>query len=103
MRQDSQILVFGKDGQVGKAFHEQLTHHPNVTFIGRDECDLANADQIKATLQKHKPQIIINAAAYTAVDQADTEPDLAYLINAIAPSIMAQHIANVPNGQLIHY
>jgi len=103
MRQDTKILVFGKDGQVGKAFQEQLTHHPNVTFIGRDECNLANADQIKATLQKHDPQIVINAAAYTAVDQAETEPDLAYQINGIAPSIMAQYITNVPNGQLIHY
>jgi len=101
--QDFKILVFGKDGQVGKAFQEQLTHHPNVTFIGRDECDLANANQIKATLQKNDPQIVINAAAYTAVDQAETEPDLAYLINAIAPSVMAQFVTNATNGRLIHY
>jgi len=101
--QETKILVFGKDGQVGKAFQEQLTYHPNVTFIGRDECDLANANQIKAILQKNDPQIVINAAAYTAVDQVETEPDLAYLINAIAPSIMAQFVTNAPNGRLIHY
>jgi len=101
--QDSKILVFGKNGQVGNAFQEQLTNHLNVTFIGRDECNLADADQIRATLQKYDPQIVINAAAYTAVDQAETEPDLAYMINAIAPSIMAQYVTSVPNGYLINF
>ena len=101
--QDSKILVFGKDGQVGKAFLEKLANHPNVSFIGRDECDLASADQIIATLQKHEPQIIINAAAYTAVDKAETEINQAQLVNAVAPSIMAQYITNVPKGLMIHY
>jgi len=101
--QETKILVFGKDGQVGKAFQEQLTNHLDVTFIGRDECNLANADQIKATLQKYEPQIVINAAPYTAVDQAETEPDLAHLINVRAPNIMAQYIKKTPNGQFVHY
>jgi len=101
--QDSKVLVFGKGGQVGKALQEKLVNQHNVTFIGRDECDLTSVDQIQATLQKFKPQIVINAAAYTAVDKAETEIDQAQLINAIAPGIMAQYIANVPNGILIHY
>jgi len=101
--QDSKILVFGKDGQVGKAFQEKLANHANVTFMGRDECDLTNADQIIAALQKYKPQIIINAAAYTAVDKAETDINQAQLVNTIAPSITAQYITNIPYGQLIHY
>jgi len=101
--QDTKILVFGKDGQVGKAFQEKLQNHADVIFIGRNECDLFSADQIKVTLRKHQPQIIINAAAYTAVDKAETEIDQAHLINAIAPGIMAQYITNVPDGQLVHY
>ena len=101
--QENKILVFGKDGQVGKAFQEKLVNRANVIFIGRNECDLASTDQIKTTLQKHEPQIIINAAAYTAVDKAETEIGQAQLINAIAPGIMAQYITNVPDGQLIHY
>jgi len=101
--QDSKVLVFGKDGQVGKALREMLVIQQNVTFIGRDECDLTSEDQIKATLQKSQPQIVINAAAYTAVDKAETEIDQAQLINATAPGVMAQYIANVPNGILIHY
>jgi len=101
--QDSKILVFGKDGQVGKAFQEQLTNHPNVTFIGRNECDLTSPDQIKATLLKYEPKIVINAAAYTAVDEAETEINQAKLVNTIAPSVMAQYITNISNGQLIQY
>jgi dTDP-4-dehydrorhamnose reductase len=101
--QDTKVLVFGKDGQVGKAFQEKLQKQAGVIFIGRNECDLASADQIKVILQKYQPQIIINAAAYTAVDKAETESDQAQLINAIAPGIMAQYITSVPDGQLIHY
>jgi len=101
--QDTKVLVFGKDGQVGKAFQEKLLDQADVTFIGRIECDLSSTDQIKTTLQKHQPQIIINVAAYTAVDRAETEIDQAQLINAIAPGIMAQYITIVPDGQLIHY
>jgi len=101
--QDTKILVFGKDGQVGKAFQEKLQKQADVIFIGRNECDLSSPDQIKAILQKYQPQMIINAAAYTAVDKAETEIDQAQLINSIAPGFMAQYITKVPNGQLIHY
>ena len=101
--QDSRILVFGKDGQVGKALQVKLASNPLVTFIGREECDLASADQINAILQKFKPQIIINAAAYTAVDKAEQEKDLSNQINATAPGLMAEYISQIPNGQFVHY
>jgi dTDP-4-dehydrorhamnose reductase len=100
--QDTKILVFGKDGQVGKAFQEKLANHANVTFIGRNECDLASTDQIKAILQKHEPQIIINAAAYTAVDKAEIESDKAHLVNAVAPKVMAEYIAQ-HHGYFVHF
>ena len=100
---DSRILVFGKDGQVGKALQVKLANNSLVTFIGREECDLVSADQINAILQKFKPQIIINAAAYTAVDKAEQEKDLSNQINATAPGLMAEYISQIPNGQLVHY
>ena len=100
--QDSKILVFGKDGQVGKAFQEKLANHANVTFIGRNECDLTSSDQIKATLLKHEPKIVINAAAYTAVDKAETEPDQAQFINAVAPKVMAEYVAQ-HDLQFLHF
>jgi dTDP-4-dehydrorhamnose reductase len=88
------ILVFGKDGQLGKAFKSvfeanKLGELHSITYVGRTECDLSKADAITALLDGLKPNLIINAAAYTAVDKAETEIDLAYAINARAPEIMA--------------
>jgi len=97
------ILVFGKDGQVGKAFQEQLRGLPQVFFLGRQECDLTKSEQILSTIEHVQPSMILNAAAYTAVDRAQIEPELAYLVNEKAPQIMADYIARVANGVLVHY
>jgi dTDP-4-dehydrorhamnose reductase len=100
------ILIFGKDGQLGMAFKAVFTQKTEqqvqIQYVGRAECDLANADSIKALLNQVKPELIINAAAYTAVDKAETEIDLAFAINAKAPEIMAQY-ALVHNATLLHY
>ncbi|MBU3542198.1 dTDP-4-dehydrorhamnose reductase [Polynucleobacter sp. MWH-Loch1C5] len=96
------ILVFGKDGQVGKALQIQLAGQNDVIFLGREECDLANTQNLKKTIEHHNPHIIINASAYTAVDKAQTEKELAFKINEKVPRIMAEHIAQV-SGTLIHY
>lgn len=100
------ILIFGKDGQLGKAFKSvfatKTEGQHRIHCVGRAECDLANADAIAALLSQLKPDLIINAAAYTAVDKAETEVDLAFAINAKAPEIMAQHaVAN--DASLLHY
>ena len=100
------ILIFGKDGQLGRAFKAAFAkrvegqHH--IHYVGRAECDLANADAIAVLLNQMKPDLIINAAAYTAVDKAETEIDLAFSINARAPEIMAQY-AVVKGASLLHY
>lgn len=100
------ILVFGKDGQLGKAFKATLTKRvegqQRIHYVGREQCDLVNADAITALLNQLKPYLIINAAAYTAVDKAETEIDLAFAINAKAPEIMAQY-AVAHNATLLHY
>ena len=88
------ILVFGKDGQLGKAFQglfegNSLSEQSQVQYIGRDQCDLSNPNAIRNLLNQSKPDLIINAAAYTAVDKAESEADLAYAINAKAPELMA--------------
>jgi|LauGreSBDMM110SN_4_FD.fasta_scaffold09527_2 dTDP-4-dehydrorhamnose reductase len=101
------ILVFGKDGQLGKAFKavldaseiENLNH---IRYVGRAECDLRNADAITALLDELKPNLIINAAAYTAVDKAEAEVDLAYAINAKAPEVMAIY-AKRYGATFLHY
>ena len=100
------ILIFGKDGQLGKAFHavfaEKIEQRHQIHYVGRAECDLADADRIAGLLNQIKPDLIINAAAYTAVDKAESEVDLAFAINAKAPEIMAQY-ADAHNATLLHY
>ena len=101
------ILVFGKDGQLGKAFKSvfdvsKLGESHCITYVGRAECDLSNADATTDFLDKLKPNVIINAAAYTAVDKAETEVDLAHAINAKAPELMAMY-AKRHGVTFLHY
>jgi dTDP-4-dehydrorhamnose reductase len=101
------ILIFGKDGQLGKAFKavfdaSKLDEIHRIEYIGRAECDLSNPDAITALLDKLKPSVIINAAAYTAVDKAETEVNLAYAINTKAPEVMALY-AKHRGATLLHY
>jgi dTDP-4-dehydrorhamnose reductase len=76
-----------------------------VVFLGRSDCDLSNVVSIRDVLNRYQPQVIINAAAYTAVDKAESadQRELAFAINAMAPKIMAQYAAGVPHGILVHY
>lgn len=101
--ENPKILVFGKDGQVGKAFQEIFSSNPHVTWMGRAQCDISKPNEIEQALEHYQPQIILNASAYTAVDQAEKETELAHLINGIAPGIMAGYIAQKTHGVLIHY
>jgi dTDP-4-dehydrorhamnose reductase len=101
------ILVFGKDGQLGKAFKtvfdaNRLSELHHITYVGRAECDLSNGNSIANLLNQIKPNIIVNAAAYTAVDKAETEADLAYAINAKAPEVMAVY-AKHHGATFVHY
>ena len=97
------IIVFGKDGQLGRAFQKILSENKKVIFLGREECDLTQTKEIKTILEKYQPSIIINASAYTAVDQAEKEPELAHLVNGVAPRVMSEYICNTKNGVLVHY
>ena len=103
------ILVFGKDGQLGKAFQVELRARtstllakPVVQYVGRSECDLADAEALIQLLNQFQPQFIINTSAYTAVDKAETESDLAFAINSRAPEIMAQYAAG-NSATFLHY
>ncbi|OWF66160.1 dTDP-4-dehydrorhamnose reductase [Polynucleobacter hirudinilacicola] len=101
------ILAFGKDGQLGKAFQNLFQKVPlasenNIQYIGRNQCDLSHAIALNNLLNTSKPDLIINAAAYTAVDKAETEYELAFAINAKAPEIMAQY-ATKHGSTLLHY
>jgi len=98
------ILVFGRDGQVGKALQICLADlKVPAIFLGRSDCDLSSESSITKALNRYQPQVIINAAAYTAVDKAEKERELAFAINAKAPELMARYMANVAHGILVHY
>ena len=83
------ILVFGRSGQVAT----ELATSPDVIALGRAACDVTDADAIRAAIESHAPKAIINAAAYTAVDRAEAEPDAAAALNARAPAVMAEAAA----------
>ena len=83
------ILITGVNGQVGHALMRELNEH-ELIGLTRQDCDLTNLDQIKQVIDYHQPELIINPAAYTKVDQAEDEPELAIQINRDAPKVMAE-------------
>lgn len=84
------VLLIGAKGQVGQELQVTLPPWGEVISIGREELDLTNSEKISQLIREIHPDYLVNAAAYTAVDKAEIEPDLAYSINAIAPKIMAE-------------
>lgn len=96
------ILLSGKNGQVGWELQTALSRLGPVIALDRGGMDLANPDSIRRAIRDAEPQIIVNAAAYTAVDKAETEPDLAMQVNGIAPGVMAQEAKRL-RAVLVHY
>lgn len=96
------ILLLGKDGQVGRALQAVLPAQGQLTALGRDALDLRDQAALAAALDAHRPDIIVNAAAWTAVDEAEREPEAAAQVNAVAVSTLAQHAA-ASGALLVHY
>lgn len=96
------ILISGQHGQVSTELQHHLKTLGELVVPGRGQFDLTDAQQLRQQVQRVRPDLIINAAAYTAVDQAETEPQVAFAINAVAPGILAEEAAalGIP---LIHY
>jgi dTDP-4-dehydrorhamnose reductase len=96
------ILLTGKNGQVGFELNKKLSALGDIVATDRDELDLANPEAIKQFIDQTKPDIIINPAAYTAVDKSESEPDLAYQINVTAPEVLAKKATEL-NIPLVHF
>ena len=96
------ILISGKTGQVAVELQKQLGDVAELIVLGRDELDLSQPEQIRAQVRTHRPDLIINAGAHTAVDLAESEPDLAFAINGTAPGVFAEE-AKALGIPLIHY
>jgi dTDP-4-dehydrorhamnose reductase len=95
------ILLTGVNGQVGYALKYQLSQY-DVIALTRDQLDLTNTHNIRQVVRELKPDLIINPAAYTAVDKAESEPELAYAINGTAPQILAEEASKL-NASIIHF
>ena len=100
------IVLFGKSGQLGWELQRALAPLGEVISFGhgagQSNADFTNPESLANTIRSIKPRIIVNAAAYTAVDKAEDEPELANLINAEAPRVLAREAANL-GACLIHY
>jgi dTDP-4-dehydrorhamnose reductase len=96
------ILLTGTTGQVGWELQRTLMTVGDVISVGRNQLDLAKPDTICQTIRDVKPDLIVNPAAYTAVDKAESEPDLAMMINGIAPGIIAEEAQRI-GAAIIHY
>ena len=96
------ILLLGRHGQVGRELQRTLPLLGDLYAVGRTECDLADTVALGLLLQSVKPDIIVNAAAYTAVDRAETDIETAFSINATLPGILAAYCA-ASGALLVHY
>lgn len=96
------ILLLGKNGQVGWELQRTLLSLGTVAALDYPEVDFADLDGLRTVVRAHNPELIVNAAAYTAVDQAEMEPERAMAINGIAPGVLAEEAKRLGSG-LVHY
>ncbi|HEX4286992.1 MAG TPA: dTDP-4-dehydrorhamnose reductase [Terracidiphilus sp.] len=102
MSRAPRVLILGASGQLGRELQGSFSGVGEIIACDRDTVDLANAEQVRAAVHDHRPDVILNAAAYTAVDRAESEPELAMAVNARAPQILAEEAA-LSGALLVHY
>jgi dTDP-4-dehydrorhamnose reductase len=102
MANELKILLTGKNGQVGFELCRALAPLGEIVAIGHDDCDLADADAIRALVRRVAPSIIVNPAAYTAVDKAESDQATASAVNALAPGVLAEEAARL-GALVVHY
>jgi len=96
------ILLLGNTGQVGWELNRTLLTLGELVALDYPQIDMADPVSIRSVIREHKPNLIVNATAYTNVDKAESEPDLAMAINGTGPGILAEEAKRL-NGALIHY
>lgn len=96
------ILITGAEGQVGFELQNAFSSLGDVVALGRDRFDLCNGRQMRQVLLEIRPDVIVNAAAYTAVDKAETDLETAFVVNASAPALLAE-MAEALGAMLVHY
>jgi len=97
----TRILITGKTGQVGYELERSLQGLGEIIAVDRSQMDLADLDQVRDVVRRIKPTLIVNPAAYTAVDKAETEVELAMRINGEAPGGLAEEASKL-GAAMIH-
>lgn len=96
------ILLTGKNGQVGFELQRALAPLGEVIAVGTADCDLSDANAIRGLMQRVQPQLVVNPAAYTAVDKAESDADKARAVNAVAPGVLGEEASRL-GASVIHY
>jgi len=96
------ILIVGNAGQLGRELERSFAGLGPITGVDREQVDLADPEQTRALVARFEPGIILNAAAYTAVDRAESEPEINYDLNAVAPRMLAEE-ARKRGALFVHY
>ena len=96
------ILIVGVAGQVGRELQRSFSETGEILARGRDTVDLAQPEQVRAAVRGIAPDVILNAVAYTAVDRAESEPDIARAVNAVGPAVLAEEALRL-GALLVHY
>ena len=96
------VLLFGKNGQVGWELNRSLQPLGEIVALDRSDADFSNPESLREIIQNIKPDIIVNAVAFTAVDKAEAEEELAEKINGLAPGVLADEAIKL-KALLVHY
>ena len=96
------LLITGKNGQVGFELQRALAPLGEIVAVDHAECDLSSADAIRALVRRLQPDVIVNPAAYTAVDKAESDQDTVFAVNAVAPGVFGEEAARL-NALVVHY
>jgi dTDP-4-dehydrorhamnose reductase len=98
----SRVLILGAKGQLGIELQKTFQGAGEVVALDREQCDLANPESIRKAMAEVTPALVLNAAAYTAVDRAESEPELATRVNAVGPGVLAVETRKL-GAMLVHY
>jgi dTDP-4-dehydrorhamnose reductase len=96
----ARVLLTGRTGQLGRALLASVPEAIDLIAPGRDELDLADPDSCRSAVRRHRPDWVLNAGAYTAVDRAEAEPELALAVNGEGPGALAEAVA-ATGGRLL--
>jgi dTDP-4-dehydrorhamnose reductase len=99
---ETSILLFGRNGQLGRALQAALSDIGPVTALGRADADFSRPEQVRSVVQDREPKMIVNAAAFTDVDGAESDKETAHLVNAVAPGVLAEEAERIGAG-IVHY